>query len=142
MLHPRPRTVSTEQRERLTQQLKDLLQPRPEILLAVLHGSFVTGGPFRDLDLALFLDSDALGREAFRDYELEQGVRWSIDLGLPVDVRLLNDAPVTFRYHALKGEVLLVRQSELLDDLRAKSWDEYCDFAPFARKYLREVMGG
>jgi hypothetical protein len=142
MAHPLPQRASVEQRDRLIQQLRDLLRNRPEILFALLHGSFLAGGLFRDVDLALYLEPGAIQREAFRDYELEQGVRWSEALGLPVDVRLLNDAPVSFRYHALRGTVLFVQDEELLDEFRARTWDEYCDFAPFARRYFQEVIGG
>lgn len=141
MAHPRPRRVPVEQRDRLIQQLSHLLCNRPEILFALLHGSFLAGGLFRDVDLALYLEPGAIQREAFRDYELEQGVRWSETLGLPVDVRLLNDAPVSFRYHALRGSVLFVQKEEFLDEFRARTWDEYCDFAPFAKRYLQEVIG-
>jgi hypothetical protein len=134
--------MSAEERDRLIRQLSDLLQNRSEILLAMVHGSFLAGGPFRDVDLALYLDPGGIRREVFRHYEVEQGVRWSEDLGLPVDVRLLNDAPVSFRYHALKGAVVFVREEVFLDEFRARTWDEYCDFSPFARQYLREVVGG
>jgi predicted nucleotidyltransferase len=140
--HPQPRKMPAEQRDRLIQQLSKLLRNRTEVLFAVVHGSFLASGQFRDLDLALYLDPAVIRREGFRDYELEQGVRWSDDLGLPVDVRLLNDAPVSFRYHALRGTVVLAREEARLDEFRARTWDEYCDFAPFARQYLREVVGG
>jgi predicted nucleotidyltransferase len=139
--HPRLRTLSADRRERFIQQLNDLLEGRREILLALLHGSFQVGRPFRDVDVALYVDPGAVPRGAFREYELEHGVRWSADLGLPVDVRVLNDAPVSFRYHALKGEVLLVREPDFLDDFRARTWDDYCDFVPFAKQYLREAIG-
>lgn len=33
--------------------------------------------------------------------EMDLGVRLSADIGVPVDIRVLNDAPVAFRYHAL-----------------------------------------
>ena len=135
------RTIPAAQRDRFIEQVRYLLQGRPEILLALLHGSFLTGRTFRDVDLALYLEPNTIGSNALRDYELEQGVRWSAELGLPIDVRVLNDAPVTFRYHALKGTALLVRDEEFVDELRARTWDEYCDFAPFARRYLREVIG-
>lgn len=121
MAHPRPRRVPDEQRDRLIRQLRDLLRNKPEILFALLHGSFLTGGLFRDVDLALYLEPGAIQREAFRDYELEHGVRWNEDLGLPVDVRLLNDAPVSFRYHALRESVLFVQDEELLDEFRART---------------------
>jgi predicted nucleotidyltransferase len=137
----RPRTISAVQRDRLIEQVIRLLEERSEIVLAVLHGSFLTDRPFRDIDLALYLDPAEIRREVLRDYELEQGVRWSAELGMPIDVRVLNDAPLAFRYHALKGVVLLARDGEFVDEFRARTWDEYCDFAPFAKRYLREAIG-
>lgn len=132
--------LSQQERERLITRMKELLQRRTEIQLAVLHGSFHTADSFRDVDLALLLVD--VPRDRFRDYESEQGVRWSEQLGMPIDVRLLNDAPVVFRYHALKGMPVLMRDEERYDELRARTGDEYCDFAPFARRYLREMIGG
>jgi predicted nucleotidyltransferase len=133
--------ISAVQRDRLIEQVIRLLEGRSEIVLAVLHGSFLTDRLFRDIDLALYLDPAEIRREVLRDYELEQGVRWSAELGMPIDVRALNDAPVAFRYHALKGVVLLARDGEFVDEFRARTWDEYCDFAPFAKRYLREAIG-
>lgn len=141
-MYSKSRTASVEQRDRVIKQLSMLIKDSPEILFALLHGSFPEGGPFRDLDLALYLEPGIVHRESFRDYELERGVRWTDVVGLPVDVRLLNDAPVGFRYHALNGTVLFVRDEEFLDEFRARTWDDYFDFAPFAGRYLREVLGG
>jgi len=59
---------------------------------------------------------------------------------MPVDIRVLNDAPLAFRYHAIRGRLLMVRDLELLDEYRARIWDDYFDFVPFARQYLREAM--
>ena len=59
---------------------------------------------------------------------------------VPVDVRALNDASLAFRYHALSGRPLLVRDEAFLDDLRERTWDAYFDFKPFARRYLLEVL--
>ena len=60
---------------------------------------------------------------------------------MPVDVRVLNDAPMGFRYHVFNGGLLLVKDVELLDDVRARTWDDYFGFAPFARRYFREAIG-
>lgn len=140
-MYPQPRTIAVEHKDRLVRQLKDLLQNRSEILFALLHGSFLAGGPFRDVDLALYVDPGSIGSARFREYESDLGVRFSEAIGLPVDVRVLNDAPLAFRYHALKGDVLLVRAADFLDEFRARTWDDYCDFAPFAKQYLREAIG-
>ena len=137
----RLRMISAVQRDRLIERVIRLLEGRSEIVLAMLHGSFLTDRPFRDIDLALYLDPAEIRREVLRDYELEQGVRWSTELGMPIDVRALNDAPLAFRYHALKGVVLLARDGEFVDEFRSRTWDEYCDFAPFAKRYLREAIG-
>jgi hypothetical protein len=67
-------------------------------------------------------------------------VHLQLGLGLPIDVRVLNDAPLAFRYHALQGTPLVARDGEFLDELRARTWDDYLDFQPFARRYLREAL--
>jgi hypothetical protein len=56
-------------------------------------------------------------------------------------VRALEDAPLAFRYHALRGRPLVVRDESFLGELRARTWDDYFDFQPFARQYLREALG-
>ena len=73
-------------------------------------------------------------------YALDLSVALHLKLRRPVDVRALNDASLAFRYHALEGEPLLVRDGEFLDEMRARTWDEYFDFLPFARRYLREAL--
>jgi hypothetical protein len=134
--------MSAEQKDRLTRELQELLHGRSEILFVLLHGPFLAGNPFRDVDLALYVEPRLIGGATFREYEIDLGVRLSETVGLPVDVRVLNDAPVAFRYHALKGAVLFVREADRLDEFRARTWGDYCDFAPFARQYLREAIGG
>jgi predicted nucleotidyltransferase len=129
------------QRARVTEGIRLALEPRGEILFACLHGSFQAGGPYRDVDIAVWLDSSRIPRESWSRYALDLSVGLHLALKVPVDVRVLNEAPLTFRYHALKGEPLVVRDRELLDEMRARTWDEYFDFLPFARRYLREALG-
>lgn len=128
-------------REQLRSLLARDLDVRPEILLAVLHGSFARGGEtFRDIDVAVWLDPLKLAKhERFR-FALDLSVQLRLTLGHPVDVRVLNDAPLGFRYHALAGSPLVVRDEAFLADLRARTWDDYLDFQPFARRYLREAL--
>ena len=53
--HGRPRVFSSSEKKRLVLQLERELQKDPEITFALLHGSFVQDGPFRDIDLALYV---------------------------------------------------------------------------------------
>ncbi|WP_447979748.1 nucleotidyltransferase domain-containing protein [Candidatus Nitrospira bockiana] len=140
--HARSRRLSHSEKERVEQELKAALGKRPEVLFAFLHGSFIQEGTFRDIDLALYIHSERPHISSYREYEVDLGVHLTFQIRIPVDVRVLNDASVAFRYHASKGRVLLVRNADLLDEFRIRTWDEYFDFAPFARRYLWEAMGG
>jgi uncharacterized protein YutE (UPF0331/DUF86 family)/predicted nucleotidyltransferase len=127
-------------RERLRSRLARDLDARPEILLALLHGSSARGEAFRDVDVAVWLDPVRLSRDERFRFALGLSVDLRLTLGHPVDARVLNDAPLGFRYHALTGSPLVVRDDELLAELRARTWDEYFDFQPFARRFLREAL--
>ena len=135
----RPRSASAAARERLVSEIESFLREREEIVFAYLHGSFITSEPFRDIDLAVYLTRGS--GVSLRRYEIDAAVDLSAQMHMPIDVRVLNDAPVAFRYHALKGRLLFACDAEILDEFRARTWDEYCDFAPFARRYLREAIG-
>ncbi len=125
-------------REQIVGRLQRALEPRPEIALAMLHGSFQRGAAYRDIDLALWLDP--LSRDERFRYALDLAVHLQLEVGRPIDVRVLNDAPLAFRYHALRGHPLVMRDEQFLDELRARTWDDYLDFQPFARQYLREAL--
>ena len=116
------------------------LDAHPEILVALLHGSFARGEAFRDVDIAVWLDPARLSMDERFRFALDLSVELRLTLGYPVDVRVLNEATLGFRYHALAGSPLVVRDTEFLAELRARTWDEYLDFQPFARRYLREAL--
>src|SRR3989442_13901868 len=89
-------------RSRIAAELKRRLEDRPEIVFAYLHGSFTSPEPYRDVDVAVWVDPAR---------EPDHGTRYALDLALwlerglgpRVDVPVLNDAPLAFPYHALAG---------------------------------------
>jgi predicted nucleotidyltransferase len=84
----------------------------------------LTGGSYRDIDVAVWIDPVPHGPGAITRYALDLATELSLALGQPVDVQVLNRAPLAFRHHALKGQPLVVRDWEWLDELRARTWDE------------------
>jgi predicted nucleotidyltransferase len=129
-------------RAKLTDAIRRALQARPEVTFAYLHGSFLSGGPYRDIDVAVRLDPTRVPGSEWTRYAVDLSVALHLELRVPVDVRVLNGAPVAFRYRAQKGQPLVVRDQDLLAEFRARTWDEYFDFLPFARQYLREALRG
>lgn len=124
----------------IVETIRGNLEGRKEIRWAFLHGSFLEAGHYRDIDIAVWVDPKQGNLRDFRRYELDLSMALYLETHQPVDVRVLNDAPLAFRYHVLKGQPLLVRDWEGLDEVRARTWDDYGDFLPFARQYLREVL--
>lgn len=135
----RPR--GPDERTRVIEALRRQLERQPEIRCAYLHGSFLTGDPYRDIDVAVWVDPIGRGARSWSQYALDLSVALHQALDDPVDVQVLNQAPLAFRYHALKGHPLVVRDWEWVDEMRARTWDDYFDFLPFAREYLRETLG-
>lgn len=129
-------------REGLTGALRRALGARAEIVFAVLHGSFVGGGAYRDVDVAVWVVPAARPETGWHRYAIDVGAELTVALGVPIDVQVLNEAPLAFRYHALNGRLLFAHDEELFHAVRERTWDDYFDFLPFARENLREMLGG
>src|SRR5262249_41219768 len=119
---------SERDREQIIQSLQRELEARPEITLAIVHGSFSKGGPYRDIDVAVWLNPERVSRDERFRYALDLSVGLHAKLRYAVDVHVLNDASLAFRYHALQGRPLVARDEEFLDEFRARTWDDYLDF--------------
>ncbi|WP_292410872.1 MULTISPECIES: type VII toxin-antitoxin system MntA family adenylyltransferase antitoxin [unclassified Methanoculleus] len=108
----RPRDLSFKEKQRLSNLLAGLLLEREEILFAYLYGSLLHG-TFRDIDIGVFLRDESSGAAVSLRYEtaLEQELENST--GVPIDVRVLNVAPLPFAYSVLQtGEVLVSRDEQ------------------------------
>jgi predicted nucleotidyltransferase len=133
--------LTPKQRESLVSRLTEILQQEPTVLGAWLHGSFHEGLPFHDIDVAVYLDPDS---EAARDpltLMLELGDHLERAVRLPVDVRVLNGAPLSFQFRATGGRPLLLRDEDacyaFVEHVRRMYWD----FEPMIRQSLRDVLG-
>ena len=122
-------------RERLVLYLESTLGTRPDILFAMVFGSFLNADAFRDIDLAIWTAEEA---DAALDIELAASL--SREFGLPVDVRRLNDAPVPFRFNALRGRPVAVHDERLLADLMERTARAYHDLAALLRRSTAEAF--
>jgi len=133
------------ERERVLEVLTGALEKERGLCAAYVYGSFVERGPFRDIDIALYYhplpEFNLLDRELDLEVALEEAL---IEAGfrVPVDVRIINEAPLSFRYHVIKdGELLLVRDDDQRVDFEVLTLSRYFDFAPFRTAYLKEILG-
>jgi uncharacterized protein len=123
-------------RERVAARIGTILGARTDVLLALIFGSFVDGEAFHDLDLAIWTAGTAGAR-----LDVDLAASLSREFGFPVDVRRLNDAPVSFRFNALRGRAVVVRDERLLADLMERTAREYHDRAALLRRSTAEAFG-
>ena len=123
------------ERDAVVRTLQDELSASADVSFAYLFGSFVGEPSFRDVDVAIWTTVDA-GR--FADVDL--AIRLSTRVGLPVDVRRVNDAPVPFLFKVLRGQLLACRDERHLADIIERTARGYHDIAPLLRRATREVF--
>ncbi|QDA30590.1 nucleotidyltransferase domain-containing protein [Thermococcus indicus] len=128
--------LSIPERDALKERIRACLASREEVLFAYLHGSFLENRPFRDIDVAVFV-----GSKPGRFYEMELEDELSRLTGFPVDVRLLNDAPVEFRFHVIGGELIFSRDEKARCDFEERTMREYHDYSHYLELYRREALG-
>lgn len=109
-----------------------------EITTAYLFGSFVTGEPFSDVDLA-FLTGKSPERSS--SFELSLETRIESLIKLPVDVRLIDKAPITFSQNVIRtGKVILDRDPNFRAAFESIVLRQYFDFSFYRKRYLEEVL--
>jgi predicted nucleotidyltransferase len=133
------KTFSTKEKLFTTEAIVVKLQERSEILFAYLHGSFLNNDCFNDIDLALYLKKMP---DSLLEYELNMEVIMSYAVvGVPVDVRLMNSAPLSFQYNVMKeGIPIVVNDENERAEFQERTVKRYFDFAPFRKMYLEEVF--
>ena len=127
-------------RKSIIDRLKSCLESHRDIVFAYLHGSFAIGDRFKDIDIAVYLDplpSSPLQVELEIETELGDAIK-----KYPVDVRILNNSPLSFRYNVIKhGEPIVVHDDDLRSDFVETTLSNYFDFSPFLKIYLKEALG-
>lgn len=137
---PGRRVLSAEDRERRSERLAEALARKEAILFAYLFGSFPEGRPFEDVDVAVFLDPghpDALDPLSI---QLHLPARLEEASGLPVEVILLNDAPLGVRAAALRGRLLFSRDETRRMSLLEQTGRDLMDIAFLAQESLKDLL--
>ncbi|MCX5847378.1 MAG: nucleotidyltransferase domain-containing protein [Deltaproteobacteria bacterium] len=132
--------ISTQTKEEIITHIRSFLEKLPDLVFAYVHGSFITDEKFRDIDVAVYLKAAPLSPLQM-ELDLETELANVIN-NYPVDVRILNDAPLSFRYNIIKhGKPLVVFDDDARSDFEESTFSHYFDFAPYRKLYLKEALG-
>lgn len=136
-------SIPIEDREKLLSIIKSELLKHEEIVFAYIFGSFVDPEMpfFRDIDIGFFVDESAVPVNKFMDYSINLSLRLeSLMKKYPVDVVVLNNAPLSLAFRITHGELLFIRDEDLWTDVVTKIWSLYHDHAITSRNILEEII--
>ena len=102
--------LTAEEKIKIIDFLRERLGSINEILFAYVHGGFVERNLFRDVDLAVWIRSE---EKAFY-YTVDFSAKLEVEVGIPIDIHVLNEAPLPFKYHVLTQGKLLFSKDEKL----------------------------
>jgi len=116
--------LSTQQKHRLVETLKEKLENVDEIVFAYLHGSFLERESFRDIDVAIWLKR----KEKAFQYTVDFSAKLEAEMKIPIDIQVLNEAPLPFKHHVLtKGRLLFSKDENLRQKLADLTIRQYID---------------
>ena len=121
--------LTDQDRQRITDLLAAKLMAEPTVAFAYVFGSFLEMNPVHDVDVGIYLHPSDTKRETESVASLAR--RLTDATGLPVDVRILNQAPMTFLYHVVRGHLLVSKNDDLLTSTLENVSRRYLDIAPF-----------
>jgi predicted nucleotidyltransferase len=127
--------LENTEREAVLEQLSAALATREDVIFAYAYGSFLLQDGFRDIDVSVWTDSHAGER-----IDVEVANQLTRLVRFPVDVRVVNRAPVAFLFHVLRGRRLVVTDERLLSDLIERTARTCHDRAPLIRRAAREAF--
>jgi len=130
----------------IVKQLKHTLANQSNILFAYLHGSALLSEKPQDIDVAVYLVSEAFNTLQAKA-ELSFGFAIPLEMELEkklqkrADIQVINRAPLSFRYRVISnGRIIIDNDGNKRSDFEYLTRVEYFDFSPRHKEYLREVI--
>lgn len=110
-----------------------------DIDFSYIFGSFIDGDiPFHDIDLGVFFAGK--NRPQMSAAAVDLAITLSRQTACPVDVRVLNDAPVSFVYNVLRGELIYEKNEDIRCKLMENTVRDYLDMKPVLYQATKEAF--
>jgi len=88
----------------------------------------------------VFVDEGKLSRKEALEYEITSALELEKIIKLPVDIKIINFAPLRFKYEITKGEVIFSRDENKRYEFLEKTWQEYLDFKQIEKKFIIDML--
>lgn len=139
--------VDHAQKARLLEEFAAVLAGRERVAFALLFGSLAEREHVRDIDIGVYvtatpaeLPGGSWRFEAALAEELESAVERTLGRPVPVDVRVMNEAPLPAQYAVLTGEIVYIGDPHGFSRVVEHVVPRYLDLRPLRDQALREVL--
>jgi len=133
------KNIAKQDRQLITGEISSLLEKKKDIIFAYIYGSFVRSDKFSDIDIGIFVRKKRSLEPLNYEFKFEKEIQSFIHL--PVDVRIINHAPLSFVYNVIKEGILITdKDASIRADFEGIIFKKYLDFAFFRKQYLKEVV--
>lgn len=136
-------TINAEDKDKTISAIGSALLQHEEIRFAYIYGSFVDPEMpfFRDIDVGIYVDENSVSAAQMMDYSINISLELESALKkYPVDVVVLNNAPISLVFRITQGELLFIRDEDLWTDFVTRAWSLYNDHAITSRHTLEEII--
>jgi uncharacterized protein len=133
--------ISQKEKERIREELTQRISEQDEVLFAFIFGSFqdVAGNmPFRDIDVGIFIKEIGLKEAVY--YALDLSQHLSSSISYPVDVRIINEAPIPFLFHVIQGKLIVNKDDDLTSDFMENVIRRYLDMKLLLHMAAKEAF--
>lgn len=132
-------TANAVRKDQIISTIANILMQAEGIHFAYIFGSFMDDDiPFHDIDLGVFFVGNS--RLQMSEDANNLATILSRKTGYPVDVRVLNNAPVSFVYNVLKGKLISERNEDIRCQVMENTVRSYLDMKPILYLATKEAF--
>lgn len=121
----------------IEESVKNALRDHKEVLAAYLYGSMARGttNEESDVDIGLLL-KEGFSSEALYTARISGEIEKNMNTNMEIDVRVLNDKPITFQHQVLRdGREIFTRDERARVNFETEVYDRYLDYKPFFDRF-------
>lgn len=142
-LEPKFYQMSPVEKQQIVEIIINALKPREEIKFAFIYGSFYDPQgdnlPFRDIDVGVY--TQGINEKTAVYYEFDLSEQLSTLVKMPVDVRVINFAPLTFQFHVVRGQLIIDNDEDPRCEFMEHVARHYLDMKPLYIRAIKEAFG-
>ena len=131
-------SITKKKKNEIINIISSFLQQYREIFAAYIFGSFISDKSFADIDLGILIQRQP---DNLLEYEIGLEIKLDRLVKFEIDVRVLNNAPLSFVQNVLRhGQLIIDINPNRRADFENSVLKKYFDFSRFRRRYLEDVI--